>query len=68
YSEVFIPPQETTSLGVVQSNLLHLKPNSHENIVDKKQTITISKALSPSREVQEAFSKISTLLHQGVRP
>ncbi|QEM73395.1 exonuclease V subunit gamma [Chlamydia abortus] len=68
YSEVFIPPQETTSLGVVQSNLFHLKPSSHENIADKKQTITISKALSPSREVQEVFSKISILLHQGVRP
>ncbi|BAE81770.1 conserved hypothetical protein [Chlamydia felis Fe/C-56] len=68
YHEAFIAPQETTSLGVVQSNLFHLRPNVPEDILDKKQTITISKALNPSREVHEVFLKISMLLHKGIRP
>ncbi|MEF9519551.1 exodeoxyribonuclease V subunit gamma [Chlamydia crocodili] len=68
YSEAFVAPQETTSLGVLQSNLFHLRPNSPEDTLDKEQTVTISKALNPSREVHEVFLKISSLLHKGVLP
>ncbi|WP_348663488.1 exodeoxyribonuclease V subunit gamma [Chlamydia vaughanii] len=67
YHEVFIPPDETTSLGKLQSNVFHLKPNIPSSI-PKDQTITISKSLNPSREVHEIFLKISSLIHRGVHP
>ncbi|WP_375793758.1 exodeoxyribonuclease V subunit gamma [Chlamydia sp. 12-01] len=66
YCEAFVAPQETTSLEVLQSNLFYLRPNSPESTLDKEQTVTISKALHPSREVHEVFLKISSLLHKGV--
>ncbi|MEF9496801.1 exodeoxyribonuclease V subunit gamma [Chlamydia sp. 04-14] len=68
YSEAFVAPQETTSLGVLQSNLFYLRPNSPKDALDKEQTVTISKALNPSREVHEVFLKVSSLLHKGVLP
>ncbi len=68
YCEAFVAPQESTSLGVLQSNLFYLRPNSTENTLDKDQTATISNALNPSREVHEVFLKISSLLHKGVAP
>ncbi|QVE49538.1 exodeoxyribonuclease V subunit gamma [Chlamydia crocodili] len=68
YSEAFVIPQETTSLSVLQSNLFHLRPNSPGDTLGKEQTVTIRKALNPSREVHEVFLKISSLLHKGVLP
>ncbi|EPP36233.1 exodeoxyribonuclease V subunit gamma [Chlamydia avium] len=68
YCEEFIPPQETTTLGKVQSTIFHLRPSTPLNPEDQDSTLTISTAIHPSREVQEVFSKISLLIHQGVSP
>lgn len=68
YCEEFIPPPETTTLGNVQSAIFYLHPSSHIHLENNDSTLTISEAAHPSREVHEAFSRISHLLYQGVPP
>lgn len=68
YCEEFIPPQEATTLGKVQNTIFHLHPNTPLNPEENDSTLTLSTATHPSREVQEVFSKISLLIHQGVPP
>ncbi|EPP34864.1 exodeoxyribonuclease V, gamma subunit [Chlamydia ibidis] len=68
YDEVFIPPGTQSSLEMIQHRLFYLQPNCPDDLVNKKETITINKALNPSREVNEVFCKVSRLIHEGVDP
>ncbi len=67
-TEHFFPPEENSSLGLLKSDIFQLRESTEEAFSQKPSSITIKKALSKTREVQNLFCHISTLIHSGVLP